>query len=293
MPIPFSWQEEEYHELLSSAARDEVAPYILRHLDPRGPTLEAGCGLGRFVAFMEQHGFRDVRGVDISHDAVAIVNRLAPHLDVRCGDVSSLPFEDSSMRGIVSLGVVEHFREGPGPALRELTRVMMPGATAIVSVPYLNLVRRLKRSLRLDALGERVRGGRLALAGEVVARSVAELGQRQDEPADPLRFVAWPATGPFFEYRFGAGEMRAELEAVGLSVLETARVDTLSGMFYEFGRLLVRSSPQGRTATLAGHVFGRLFSPAPWMGAHMLLFVVRKQTRSAVWHDAGGSRAVS
>ncbi|MDQ3957742.1 MAG: class I SAM-dependent methyltransferase, partial [Actinomycetota bacterium] len=195
MPIPFSWQAEQFHELLRSAPRDEVAPYILRHLDPRGPTLEAGCGLGRFVAFMEHHGFRDVRGVDVSDHAVAIVNRLAPHLDVMCGDVSFLPFEDSSMRGIVSLGVVEHFREGPGPALRELTRVMMPGATAIITVPYLNLVRRLKRLLRLDALGERLRGGRPARAGEVVARSVAELGQLQEEPADPLRFVAWPTTG--------------------------------------------------------------------------------------------------
>lgn len=275
MPIPFSWQAEQFHDLLPSAGRDDVAPYILRHLDPRGPTLEAGCGLGRFVAFMEHNGFRDVCGLEVSEDAVAIVNRLAPHLDVRCGDVSSLPFEDSSMRGIVSLGVVEHFREGPGPALREMARVMMPGATAIVTVPYLNLVRRVKRSLRLDALGERVRGGRPAGGGEVVARSVAELGG-QEEPVDPLRFVAWPATGPFFEYRFTPREMRAELEAVGLSVAEVAPVDTISGMFYEFGRLLVRSSPQGRSATLGGRVVGRLLARAPWVHAHMLLFVAHK-----------------
>ena len=276
MPIPFSWQAEQFDELLRSVRRDEVAPYILRHLDPRGPTLEAGCGLGRFVAFMEHHGFREVRGVDVSHDAVAIVNRLAPHLDVTFGDVSSLPFEDSSMRGIVSLGVVEHFPEGPGPALRELTRVMMPGATAIVTVPYLNLVRRLKRSLRVDALGARLRGGRPARTGEVVARSVAELGERQEEPAEALRFVTWPATGPFFEYRFRAGEMRAELEAAGLSVLDVAPLDTVSGMFYELGRPFVRSSQQDRTATRAGRAFERLFSRATWVHAHMLLFVARK-----------------
>ncbi|MDQ3952092.1 MAG: class I SAM-dependent methyltransferase [Actinomycetota bacterium] len=276
MPIPFSWQAEQFHELLPSAARDDVAPYILRHLDPRGPTLEAGCGLGRFVAFMEHRGFQDVRGLDVSPEAVAIVNRLAPHLEVTCGDVSSLPFEDDSVRGIVSLGVVEHFREGPGPALREMARVMMPGGVAVVTVPYLNLVRRLKRWLRLDALGERLRGGRPAGAGEVVARSVAELGRREEEPAGPLRFVAWPATGPFFEYRFAAAQMRAELEAVGLSIVEVARLDTVSGMFYELGRLLVRSSAQGRTATLAGRAFGSLFSRAPWVHAHMLLFVARK-----------------
>ena len=72
-------------------------------------------------------------------------------------------------------------------------------------------------------------------------------------------------------------EFDKELTAVGLSTLHVARIDTVSGMFYEFGRWLVRSSSDGgRAATPGGRLFERLFSRIPWLHAHMLVFVARK-----------------
>lgn len=284
MAIPFRWQAHQFDDLVASSQSDQVAPYILRHLDKQGPTLEAGCGLGRFVVFMERHGFRDVLGIDISPDAVAIVNGLAPNLDVKWGNVADLPFADSSMRGIVSLGVVEHFEEGPRAALQEIYRVMMPGATAIITVPYLNLIRRLAHALRIHELVERVGGLRpsaspSAADQNVVGRSIAQLGRDRASPRrkGPSRFARWPVAGSFFEYRFRRKEFEQELIAVGLSILEVAPIDTVSGMFYEFGSLLVRSSADGRRApTRAGRLFDWALSRAPWVHAHMLLFVVRK-----------------
>lgn len=288
MSVHFHWEADQFHGLLATSHRDDVAPYILRYLDKRGPTLEAGCGLGRFVIFMEQQGFADVRGIDISPDAVDIVNKIAPHLNVTCGDVSDLPFEDSSIRGVVSLGVVEHFKEGPQAALREFKRVMAPGATAIITVPYLNVVRRIKHAARLYEIGRRIKAIPASLSSvrsreDVVARSLAHLGH-DDSPAEhepPAQFARWPATGPFFEYRFGMKQFEKELLGAGLSIVEMAPIDTISGMFYEFGRVLVRASADGgRALTRLGRGFNRILTRAPRVHAHMLLCVVRKDGQS-------------
>jgi SAM-dependent methyltransferase len=286
--VHFRWEAHQFHRLLASCHRDEVVPYILRHVKRQGPILEAGCGLGRFIVFMERRGFRDVRGIDISPDAVAIVNSIAPTLNVTCGDVSNLPLDDSSIRGIVSLGVVEHFEEGPRAALREFHRVMMPGATAIITVPYLNLVRRFKHALRVYQICERMKGDRPAvpavkLMDDVVHRSIpfdqASLHmQRKGLP----EFRRWPATGPFFEYRFGIKQFEKELQAVGLSVLEIAPIDAISGLYYEFGSLLVTTSPDGgRDLTALGKIARGILARAPWIHAHMLLFVVQKPKRGS------------
>jgi SAM-dependent methyltransferase len=283
--VQFRWEADRFYDLLHSSHRDEATPYILGYLEKKGPILEAGCGLGRFVDFLEQHGFQDVQGIDISADAVAIVNSLAPHLKVRRGDVSDLPFEDSSIRGIVSLGVVEHFEEGPQVPLREFRRVMMPGARAIISVPYLNPIRRFKQRARIYHFGEGLRALRAATVraesgGDVISRSIAYL-KHDGAPLpseDAAPFTRWPATGPFFEYRFRPVQFAQEIIAVGLTILEMAPIDAVSGMFYEFGSLMVTASADGeRNVTGLGAALRRVLAGATWVHAHMLLFVVEKR----------------
>jgi SAM-dependent methyltransferase len=282
--VHFRWEPDQFHRLIASCHRDEVVPYILRYLDKRGPTLEAGCGLGRFIVLMEQQGFRDVRGVDISSDAVAIVNKIAPTLNITCGDVGNLPFDDSSIRGIVSLGVVEHFEEGPRAALREFYRVMMPGATAVITVPYLNLVRRFKHVFGLYQLGERIRGSPAAVPAVKLTEVAGSESRRNLELAGlyaPRRwrsdFRRWPATGTFFEFRFGSHQFEKEVSAAGLSILEKVPIDVISGLYYEFGSVLVSTSPDGdRHVTPLGRIMKGLLARAPRTIAHMLLFVVQK-----------------
>ena len=47
----------------------------------------------------------------------------------------SLPYEDSSISGYLSFGVIEHFIEGPHEALAEAFRVLRPGGIAIITTP--------------------------------------------------------------------------------------------------------------------------------------------------------------
>jgi len=292
MSVHFRWEAHQFDGLLASSHCDDASPYMLRYLEKRGPILEAGCGLGRFVIFLEQQGFEDVSGIDTSPKAVGIVKRIAPNVNVLCGDVSSLPFEDSSIRGIVSLGVVEHFEEGPHTALQEFRRVMMPGATAIITVPYLNLVRRFKHAAHIYEMGGRIKAVRASDSAiesryDVVRRSIVHLGndglQREHNP--PSQFTRWPANGPFFEYRFTTRQLEKELRAVGLAITEVVPIDTISGLFYEFGASLVRTSAHGgRALTRVGHVLQRLFFRAPWISrAHAVVRRTQGQGGQVAW----------
>jgi SAM-dependent methyltransferase len=107
-------------------------------LAPRtGPVLEAGSGSGRVLAHLRDIGCAAV-GMDFSVEALTESVRRAPGLVVTAGDITALPFHDRAFAGVVSLGLVEHFEEGPGEALREHYRVLRPGGRLLLSVPRLS-----------------------------------------------------------------------------------------------------------------------------------------------------------
>ena len=56
-----------------------------------GPVLEGGCGLGHNVYTLKMNGYQAV-GIDFAQETIARIHAVVPDLDVRCGDVRSLPF---------------------------------------------------------------------------------------------------------------------------------------------------------------------------------------------------------
>jgi SAM-dependent methyltransferase len=115
-------------------------------LKPSGRYIEAGCGLGYWVAALRARGF-DVEGVEYSRTLVDLINRHRPDLPVTEADVLSLKAPDGTYDGYLSFGVVEHRREGPEPFLLEAFRVLKPGGVAFISVPFLSPLRILKGRL--------------------------------------------------------------------------------------------------------------------------------------------------
>jgi SAM-dependent methyltransferase len=154
------WQRPGKNEQLHSGVAEgdlgEYAAPFLEHLVPGGKVLEAGCGPAQFVRALRHHGF-DASGVDYDADVVAWVRENAPGVPIVQGDVRKLDLESGSLDGYVSLGVVEHFEEGPEDILREARRVLAPHGKALVSVPYLNPAR--ARELRQQAEGKDVPAG--------------------------------------------------------------------------------------------------------------------------------------
>jgi SAM-dependent methyltransferase len=138
------WAEEDIEHLLAVAEVSQLTRFIEKHLKPGDRVLEAGCGLGQYVRLLGQRGM-SVVGVDFSRDAIEGHLVCFPDSDVRIGDLAELPFAERSFDAVLSLGVIEHYTNGGSEILREAWRVLSDEGTLVLSVPYLNVSRRLLR----------------------------------------------------------------------------------------------------------------------------------------------------
>ena len=120
---------------------------FLRVLPKTEKILEGGCGLAPYLIRLRQLGY-DVEGIDYNAEPISKVLKFDPHLPVRVGDVLSIAYPDNHFGGYLSLGVIEHFTEGPILAIREAYRVLKPGGVFVVMVPQNHLFMRISAPLR-------------------------------------------------------------------------------------------------------------------------------------------------
>lgn len=238
----------EVEALYGRTLKDDMDEYL-----PDGSLiLEAGCGLGGWVSYLASKG-HDVYGVDFEPTTVEQVNAEDPSLNISVGDVASLDFPDEYFDAYVSLGVVEHFEEGPQVALSEAFRVLKPGGVALITVPMLNLFRRLfSHPLRDLYFAIQTRRGKV--------------------------------TPHFWEYRYSAREMEGFLRDSGFAILKTdiddfkpELSDRHIGLYADFFFLRDRRAA-GYGLNLAGRVVRRLVKWFPEATSAGVLVVARKPT---------------
>lgn len=116
--------------------------WILKYTPRYGQVIEAGCGLGRYVFYLNSLGI-NIEGLDFEQDTIEYLNSWKDkhgfnHVPFINGDVQNLPYETSSLSGYISLGVVEHFIEGPQRPIQEAFRAMRPGGIAIITTPSIS-----------------------------------------------------------------------------------------------------------------------------------------------------------
>jgi SAM-dependent methyltransferase len=175
-----------------------ITPYIRhlveRFLEPKGLTIEAGCGNGNFLRTIQNAGYR-IEGLDFEARVIDANRAIDPTGSYLVGDVRALPYTDRSVDGYISLGVVEHFDDRTRALiLREAARVLKPCGRAIISVPYFNPLRQYWASL-----------GHLGSSAT-------------PDPAD------------FYQYFFTRDEFVGILEAAGLRPLRVDAYDTFKGI---------------------------------------------------------------
>ena len=134
-----SWKQADRINLIKSIHKHEIRRWILKYAPIKGKILEAGCGLGQYVFYFNEFGF-DCDGIDISKYTIESNKRFAikqgynPEI-FKIADVRALSYQDNSILYYLSLGVIEHFKEGPMDALEEAFRVLKPGGIAFIATP--------------------------------------------------------------------------------------------------------------------------------------------------------------
>ena len=204
------WGGHTVEELLAVARQSPLTTLIVDALPPAGVVLEAGCGLGQYVILLRERGWQ-AAGVDGSLEALAACRRVAA-VPLAAADLRALAIRSGALSAYVSLGVAEHDPDGPDAILAEARRVLAPGGTLVISVPYVNGLR------RLGAPWLRHR-----------ARAVAAAG------------------GAFYQYAFSRAEVLAALARHGFAPLAAQPYDP--GRVLR--RLLPRRARGGRRATAA------------------------------------------
>ncbi|HET9390705.1 MAG TPA: class I SAM-dependent methyltransferase [Steroidobacteraceae bacterium] len=124
---------------------DPVLTVTRQYLAAPARILEGGCGRGNKVKAMADAGFEAV-GIDFAPESVAQAKRDYPRLDIRLGDVRSLPIPSASFDGYWSIGVIEHFWEGYASILREAARVLRPSGFLFLTAPWFSPYRQRRAS---------------------------------------------------------------------------------------------------------------------------------------------------
>lgn len=137
------WAARSVEGEIESCAGRTLEIIFKRYLNPPpAKILEAGCGLGGWVYYLKNLGYQVV-GLEYDPAVVAQVQKYDANTPVIQGDIFDLQFEDNTFHAYISLGVVEHFEEGPQVPLKEAYRVLEPGGLGFFTVPYETWFRKL------------------------------------------------------------------------------------------------------------------------------------------------------
>ena len=103
-------------------------------LPPQTLCADLGCGSGRHAKVLVEQGHR-VIGLDASSRLLGIARRKLPRVPFVRGDLCALPFHDAQFPALIAVATIHHLpsREERLGAMREVERVLRPGAKALVT----------------------------------------------------------------------------------------------------------------------------------------------------------------
>lgn len=244
-----NWRDIRMEEILEIFSYERVKKQMeifLRVLPKDDKILEGGCGLAPYLIQLRRMGY-DVEGIDYNKEPLDKALAFDPKLPVRVGDVTAIPFPDSFFGGYISLGVIEHFTEGPVKAIREARRVLKPGGLFLVIVPQNHLFMRIQAPLRWLKRNAAIR-----------------------------RLLKKPADTHYWEQYFNKKELRMILEAEGFEVREIHPMDHSASVLSFSG--LFRDKTSFDEANKLGLTIGRWCEKnLPWVTAAQIMFVCYKK----------------
>jgi SAM-dependent methyltransferase len=210
------WFGRELLDEVEICEHRTLANLFEKFLPSQGLIVEAGCGLGGWVKFLRLKGYHIV-GIDRDPNVIQRAKEADPEMPVEIGNVVKTSFADGSLAAWISLGVIEHFEEGPQASLAEGFRILAPGGVALITVPSNCLARRLiVHPLRstlfwlLKCMGKRIFFGEYRYRQKEIESQIAKSGFRligfdwdEIKAADKERHIGIYADFPFLRSSHG------------------------------------------------------------------------------------------
>lgn len=252
------WMEKtgDFAELVKKIPEDRKYPFLERYLKKDGYHLEAGCGLGAWVFYLNSTGYNTI-GIDFSKKAVSIAKKYNSSVPVEFGDLESLRFNDNTFDVIMSWGVIEHFINGTDKVLKETLRVCKNGGIVIIAVPYRNLLRRYLFEIA-DLFINKIK----------VLRPVRALF-RKPQFKEKV----------FFEYQYTRTEILRIIRKHDFSIREVHPINHGLGMFHNRPMVTkIVTCPGTDELNKFGHVIVRLLTQiSKWFTPHLILIIAQKK----------------
>lgn len=117
-------------------------PELEKNLTADGNYLDAGCGIGGWVVFLNEKGFH-TEGIDAHSGAIRALSEYDPDLSLKIASTSAIPFNNEQFDGVLSIGSLEYFEGEVEASLTEMYRVTAFGGFVCIEVPLANTLRRL------------------------------------------------------------------------------------------------------------------------------------------------------
>ena len=93
--------------------------------------LDSGCGSGLSGLALQQHGFRNVVGTDLSPEMLTVATSTKAYTSTQVADLSQNSRFESNQFDLVTIVGVMTYLEPDGPCLREMARITKPGGLVV------------------------------------------------------------------------------------------------------------------------------------------------------------------
>ena len=257
---------------------------FLQYLTKKDKIVEAGCGFAKWVIYLHRRG-HDIVGIDNNEFAISKLKEFDKSLQVESGDILNIQYPDNYFDAYISMGVIEHFEEGPQAALHEAYRLVKPGGLIFVSVPMVNSIRRIIRRPVRNTISSLLRAFKIlitrghsskfrafmdAIANILPEKVKNDLLGRKD------RYYH------FLEYRYTRNELENFLKETGFEIIKTLPHDFYEsndhaiGLWVDFPLLRDFKGGANFRVNPVGKLVSRVLdSISPWIACASVICVAR------------------
>ncbi|MFZ4590407.1 MAG: methyltransferase domain-containing protein [Ignavibacteria bacterium] len=257
--IEFNWDIEDFDNDLNVTDKDEGVSISVSYFknNVNAIILEAGCGNGRVVKYLQNLGYSNIEGVELNSKIVKEVNSRFKDLNIYQGDLLIHPFKNDYYDFIISYGVIEHFKDGIDEPLKVFHNILKKDGVAILTVPAYNLYTKMRYML-----------SKIKPSNKERAKNI--------RGKDGNQFVVSPLYGDFFFYYLTPSEFKKLCQDAGFSIIEYKEISHEFGLYHALGKIVGNFSGNLVILNKFGKILNRILKLIPNCYNHMQLLVLKK-----------------